>query len=224
MKRTLFLPIPLILSSLLIGSLEGVNSPSAYSGIYEAECLIPRFDGPPRGGRVDPRRKRQKCKDKIVVSAEAITTPYGSIPISRVTSWGIAGESSTAVGTGVATTILLGPIGLLGFLSKKHDYTFAVNGYNFEGDRKSITFQFKDGKQPKRLTTEMTMLTGLSMGQKRSLKEIRKLEASGGSLEPENIGSMNSVDYSPDGKYPESLYQGPNDSDKQKCLFGWCRK
>ena len=47
----------------------------------------------------------------VSVTPEAISSPYGSIPTGRVTSWGGGGESSTSVGTGVATTIFLGPIG-----------------------------------------------------------------------------------------------------------------
>lgn len=55
-----------------------------------------------------------KCR--IDISAEAITFPYGSIPTKRVTYWGGGGgDSKTSIGTGIATTVLLGGIGLLGF-------------------------------------------------------------------------------------------------------------
>jgi hypothetical protein len=58
----------------------------------------------------------------IIVSPKGIDSPQGSIPASRVSYWSVNGESSTSVGTGVATTILFGGIGLLGFLAKNHDF------------------------------------------------------------------------------------------------------
>ena len=36
--------------------------------------------------------------------------------------------SNRRVNTGVTTTILFGPLGALGFLSKKHRYSFIVKG------------------------------------------------------------------------------------------------
>jgi hypothetical protein len=54
--------------------------------------------------------------------------PFGSIPTSRVTYLGNTGESTTSIGTGVATTILFGGIGLLGFLAKNHNYNYFING------------------------------------------------------------------------------------------------
>ena len=83
------------------------HSSAVFAGNYSALC----------GG--------MKCN--IFVSPDVITSPYGSIPTARVTNWGGGGESSTAVGTGVATTIFFGPLGLLGFLSKKHEYDFLIN-------------------------------------------------------------------------------------------------
>ena len=94
------------------------HSSTAFAGNYNAIC----------GG--------MKCN--IYVSPEVITSPYGSIPTARVTNWGGGGDSSTSVGTGVATTIFLGPLGLLGFLAKKHDYNFLINGYDEEGKKTSM--------------------------------------------------------------------------------------
>ena len=45
------------------------------------------------------------------------------------------------------------------------------------------------------------------MGQKRSIQEIRKMEASGGSLEPENIGRMKGADNIQGGTNPDNLYE-----------------
>ncbi|WP_320677324.1 hypothetical protein [Prochlorococcus sp. MIT 1300] len=210
--------VPLVLAGSFL-----VNPLLAIAGNYEAVCLFPKEDSSQRKFGHDPRKgSKKKCIDKVVINSETITTPHASIPTTRIISWGIAGESKTDVGGGVATTIILGPIGLLGFLSKKHDYNFAVNGYDADGKRASILMQFKDAKQPKRLMSEMAMLTGLPMGQKRSIKEIRKLEKSGGSLEPENIGRMRSADNLDSGKDPDSLYE--SSSDKKKCFLGWCRQ
>lgn len=95
--------------------LSTCTPPAARAGSYDALC----------GG--------VKCV--LTVSPESISTPYGSIVPSRVTYWGSTGDSSTSVGTGVATTILFGGIGLLGFLAKNHEYSFTINGYNAEGKR-----------------------------------------------------------------------------------------
>ena len=135
------------------------HSATAFAGNYNALC----------GG--------MKCN--IFVSPEVITSPYGSIPTARVTNWGGGGDSSTAVGTGVATTIFLGPIGLLGFLAKKHDYNFLINGYDADGKKTSMQFSFKNDKPAKRLINELQMTTQLGMGQTRTAKEIRDRESKG---------------------------------------------
>lgn len=142
----------------IIISLFSVSSP-AVAGSYNALC----------GG--------MKCN--IYISPEVITSPYGSIPTDRVTNWGGGGDSSTSVGTGVTTTIFLGPIGLLGFLAKKHDYNFLINGYDEEGKKTSMQFSFKNDKPAKRLINELQLVTELGMGQKRTAKEIRKRESKG---------------------------------------------
>ena len=133
------------------------HSSAVFAGNYSALC----------GG--------MKCN--IFVSPDVITSPYGSIPTARVTNWGGGGESSTAVGTGVATTIFFGPLGLLGFLSKKHDYSFLINGYDEDGKKTSIQFSFKNDKPAKRLINELQMTTQLGMGQTRTAKEIRNAES-----------------------------------------------
>ena len=117
------------------------------------------------------------AKCTINVGADQISSPYGSIPTNRVTNWGGGGDSSTQVGTGVATTILFGPIGLLGFLAKNHDFNFLINGYDLEGRKMSIQLQFKNDKPAKRFINEMQMVTQLGMGQTRSASEIMNNEA-----------------------------------------------
>jgi hypothetical protein len=117
----------------------------------------------------------------IIVSGDQISSPYGSIPTNRVTNWGGGGNSSTQVGTGVATTLLLGPIGLLGFLAKKHDFNFLINGYDQEGKKTSIQLQFVNDKPAKRFINEMQMVTQLGMGQTRSASQIMSNEVNDGS-------------------------------------------
>ena len=80
-----------------------LSPPAALAGSYEALC-----------GDI-------KCT--VYVSSAGIRSVQGSIPPSRISYWSVNGESSTSVGTGVATTILFGGIGLLGFLAKNHDFS-----------------------------------------------------------------------------------------------------
>lgn len=121
-----------------------------------------------------------KCT--VIVGPDTISSPYGSIPTNRVTNWGGGGDTSTQVGTGVATTILFGPVGLLGFLAKKHDFNFVINGYDADGKKASISLQFKNDKPAKRFVNEMRQVTQLGMGQTRSAKEIMAAESSASSV------------------------------------------
>ena len=144
--------LPVLSSAALVNA--GVP---AFAGSYEALC----------GGT--------KCT--VFVSAGEIRSPNGSIPPERVTDWGGGGDSSTSVGTGVATTILLGPLGLLGFLAKNHEFNFLVNGYDRQGRRTSLSIQFKNDKPAKRFINEMQLITGLGMGQVRTAQEIKDAES-----------------------------------------------
>jgi len=139
----------LILSFLVLSS-------SAKAGIYDALC----------GGF--------ECR--VTVTPEKIISPYGVIPPRRVTSWGGAGDSSTSVGTGVATTLVLGPVGLVGFFAKNHDFDFIVSGYNEKGKKTYLQIQFKNNKPAKKFASEMFQVTGLGMGETRSAEEIRRHE------------------------------------------------
>ena len=90
-----------------------------------------------------------------------------------------SGYSNRRVNTGVTTTIIFGPLGALGFLSKKHRYSFIVKG--FDADGKQATIQIDLFKKPdiERITQELLLITDLTMGEKRSIDEIRKLESEG---------------------------------------------
>lgn len=136
----------------------GVLQP-AFAGQYEALC----------GG--------SNCT--IVVTPNEVTSPFGSIPAKRVTYWGGGGEAKTSVGTGVATTVIFGPIGLLGFLAKSHEYNFTVNGFDASGKQVSMQFEFKNDKPAKMLMQELAAVTGLGLGQTRTVDDIKAAESRG---------------------------------------------
>jgi hypothetical protein len=126
------------------------------------------------------------AKCTVLVAPSEISSPFGVIPAKRVTYWGNTGESKTSVGTGVATTILFGGIGLLGFLAKNHQYSFTVNGFDASGKEVSMAFEFKNDKPAKQLMQEMVAVTGLGMGQTRTVAEIKAAESG----TQETLGAM----------------------------------
>ena len=181
---------------LLFASLLELSA--VYAGTYQSTCPAkklakieaeirknfkprkkPSQNGPP--DTVERRIKKafKKCRVPIEITGEEISSPEVSIPITRVTSWVKSGYSNRRVNTGVTTTILFGPLGALGFLSKKHRYSFIVKG--FDGDGKQATIQIDLFKKPdiERLTQELLLITDLTMGEKRSIEKIRKLESEG---------------------------------------------
>lgn len=111
-------------------------------------------------------------KGAVLVNATEISSPFGRIPAKRVTFWSNSGDSKTSVGTGVATTLLFGGIGLLGFLAKNHQYNFTVNGFDATGNNVSMQFEFKNDRPAKLLMQEMAAVTGLGMGQTRTAEDI----------------------------------------------------
>ena len=117
-----------------------------------------------------------ETKCTVNINGRQINTPLGSIPAKRVTQWGLTGKSKTNISTGVWTTVLFGPIGLLGFTAKHSDYNFLVNGYNKQGDKTSLQFKFKNNKPVESLMQEMPMVTGIGMGEIRTALEIKKNE------------------------------------------------
>lgn len=125
-----------------------------------------------------------KCT--VIVSPTDISSLYGRIPSKRVTYWSNSGESKTSVGTGVATTILFGGVGLLGFLAKNHQYNFTVNGFDASGKAVAMQFEFKNDKPAKLLMQEMVAVTGLGMGQSRTIDEIKAAESS----DQQGLGEM----------------------------------
>jgi len=202
-----------LIALLFMGVLGIENILPVYAGTYKVKCddVAAKLHAKTSNNRIGTRRPTQKnkCKMIITVSADEISSPSKTIPTTRVTSWVGGGDSKTNVGLGAATTILLGPIGLLGFLAKNHVYSYTVNGFDRDGNRESIVFEFKDKAQPGRLMRELPIVTGLAFGQSRSEMEIKQLEEGGGKIEPELIE-----------KYEEdTLYGKPAEQDtvNSKC-------
>ena len=149
-----------------------------------------------------------ETKCTVNINGRQINTPLGTIPSKRVTQWGLTGKSKTNISTGVWTTVLFGPIGLLGFAAKHSDYNFLVNGYNQQGDKTSLQFKFKNNQPVESLMQEMPMVTGIGMGEIRTALEIKKNEGllrkcwwgpwncadalEGKTIEPENLFETNS--------------------------------
>ena len=189
-KNSALLTLIIIFSSLLEIS-------AVYAGTYQSTCSAKKFakieaeirknfkprktsqNGPP--DTVERRLKKafKKCRVPIQITGEEIISPEVIIPITRVTSWIKSGYSHRRVNTGVTTTIIFGPLGALGFLSKKHRYSFIIKGFDAEG--KQATIQIDLFKKPdiERLTQELLLITGLTMGEKRSIEKIRKIESEG---------------------------------------------
>ena len=170
---------------------------TVYAGAYKSTCPAKKFakieaeirknfkpkrtseNGPPDSVERRLKKAFKKCRVPIQITGEEIISPEVTIPVTRVTSWIKSGYSNRRVNTGVTTTIIFGPLGALGFLSKKHRYSFIVKG--FDADGKQATIQVDLFKKPdiERITQELLLITGLTMGDKRSIEKIRKLESEG---------------------------------------------
>jgi len=169
-----------LLSISVLSALISIRSPAVLASEFQALC----------GG--------VKCT--VSITPDLISSPYGQLPPSRVTYWGSSGDSKTSVGTGVATTILFGGIGLLGFLAKNHQYNFTINGFDAEGKKASMQVEFKNDKPAKQMMSELTAFTGLGMGQTRTAEEILAAE-NGQEATLESIGkSRDAVIIGPKGQ------------------------
>jgi len=82
---------------------------SAEAGIYQALC---------EGG--------SECT--VTLSNGKLITPASTIPKERILSWSQGGSGTkTDVGIGVASVVMFGLPGLIGFGAKKHDYLYSVD-------------------------------------------------------------------------------------------------
>ena len=132
----------------------------------------------------------------INVDANGIGGLNTFIPIGRVAQWYTGGQESYnstdgtvgAVGGGTAGAIaggvLLGPVGLVGGLvggalvgskaGKTADLYFTVVGYDSSGEKTTLNFRFVNPKPANQLKQELPMLTGLAMGETRSLADLER--------------------------------------------------
>ena len=157
------------LGALLIASCSVTVPLASNAGTYEAICGT------------------SECI--ITLDVARILTPYGVIPTSRVASWGGSGSSSNDLILGAAATYVLGPVGLVGFLAKTHDYNYLITGYNQDGEKTSVQIRFLNSKPAKQFAQEMVSVTGLGIGQSRTAFEIKELEKR---IAVEGIGAMSS--------------------------------
>ena len=97
----------------------------------------------------------------VKVNEDFISTPYGSIKSSRMTSWPMVLDTQPR---------------MLGFLGEKEMYTFNLNGYDQYGKKKSLNIHFLNDKPAKKFIREIEMVSGLGLGQRRSAKQIRENE------------------------------------------------
>ena len=95
------------------------------------------------------------------VKEDLISTPFGSIKSSRMTSWPLIVDTQPR---------------MLGFLGEKDKYTFNLNGYDQDGRKKSLNIQFINDKSAKKFIREIETVSGLGLGQRRSAKQIRENE------------------------------------------------
>ena len=141
-----------------------------------------------------------KCT--VTLDAASISTPGGTIPMNMIAKWFTGGEEtfSAAKGTagglggalvgGVAGAVLLGPIGLLGGLigggmagskaGKSADLYFTIIGYNNEGNKTTINYNFINPKPARMMLMELPMFSGLGAGQTRSLESLKAAMKTGG--------------------------------------------
>lgn len=132
----------------------------------------------------------------ISLDANGIGDKRSFIPIGRIARWYAGGQETYdstngtvgAVGGGTAGAIagglLLGPIGLVGGMvdgalagskaGKTADLYFAVVGYDSGGDKTTLNFRFVNPRPANQLKQELAVLTGLAMGETRSLAELQR--------------------------------------------------
>jgi hypothetical protein len=92
--------------------------------------------------------------------------PGLTIRDDQILSWSQGGEGSkTDVGMGVATTLLFGLPGLIGFGAKKHDYQFNINYVDDAGNTQATSVAFKNNTPANQFMMEPMGMTRLSMGE-----------------------------------------------------------
>jgi len=182
MNRVLFFLAKLMYRILRVIPLLFVIESPLFASSYDALC-----DG-------------SRCT--VTLDAASISTSGGTIPMNMIAKWFTGGEESfsAAKGTagglggalvgGAAGAILLGPIGLLGGLigggiagskaGNSADLYFTIIGYNNEGNKTTINFNFINPKPARKMLMELPMFSGLGAGQTRSLESLKAAMKTGG--------------------------------------------
>lgn len=159
--------------ALLAGSIGAlaIQAP-VMAGSYEAICSM--------GGR---------CT--VILAAGKITLPTVEIEKENILSWSQGGSGSkTDVGMGVATTVLFGLPGLIGFGAKKHDYQFSISHVDESGNLQIESIKFVNNTPANQFMMELMGLTGLSMGAVNSDLQARREEIAAAKAEEERIANL----------------------------------
>ena len=142
------------------------------AGSYEAICST--------GGRCN-----------VILAAGKITIPSAVIEKDNVLSWVQGGSGSkTDVGMGVATTVLFGLPGLLGFGAKKHDYQFSISHVDDSGNVQIESIKFINNTPANQFMMELMGLTGLSMGAINEELQARRGQIAAEKAEEERIANL----------------------------------
>ena len=186
-----------------------------------ASVVLLQGGGVAFAGNYDALCSGLKCK--IVLDGKGITGPSGFMPSYKIAQWYTGGgaehnKGAAAVGAGGGavggavlgglatcwTIVLCGPGIIAGGaaggvggaqLGKSADFYFTVVGYDQRGQKTIQTFNFINKKPVGKIMQELPVVTGLAMGELRSVKEIKeatKREAKTGSWReylPMNLGN-----------------------------------
>ena len=149
----------------------GLQSP-VIAGSYEAICS--------NGNR---------CS--VILASGKITTPSAVIEKDNVLSWVQGGSGSkTDVGMGVATTLLFGVPGLIGFGAKKHDYQFSISHVDDSGNVQIESIKFVNNTPANQFMMELMGLTGLSMGSVNEDLQAKRDQIAAEKAEEERIANL----------------------------------
>lgn len=181
-----------------------LNSPAS-AGIYDALC--------------------ESVNCKIVLAGNGVTGPQGFIPAHRVVQWYTGGgvdhnRAAQAVGAGAGsvggaivggiatcwTIVLCGPGIIAGGaaggvggsqVGKSADFYFTIVGYDQKGKKTIQSFNFVNKKPVGKIMQELPLVTGLAMGELRTMEEIKKGDkraassGTGRNQLPQNIEPLN---------------------------------
>ncbi|MFO8238692.1 MAG: hypothetical protein R6U00_10700 [Prochlorococcaceae cyanobacterium] len=102
----------------------------------------------------------------VTLANGQLSMPGLTIEDDQILSWSQGGSGTkTDVGMGVATTLLFGLPGLIGFGAKTHDYQFNINYVDDDGNVQATSVVFKNNTPANQFMMELMGMTRLSMGE-----------------------------------------------------------